>query len=101
MTWPRIALSSLWGMKPRVSSNSLAPRAAWSAAGLGEGALAAGASEPPEKCSALAPGHAAHQVDQHERALPLEQIAERLLAVQVFLADQVQDVVLDLEGDAA
>ena len=39
-------------------------------------------------------------MDQHDRALALEQVAQRLLAVQCLLADQVEHIVLDLEGDA-
>src|SRR5262249_43413972 len=53
-----------------------------------------------EQLRAVAGGHAAHQVDQREGTLTLQQISERLLAVEILLPDQVQDIVLDLQRDA-
>ena len=39
-------------------------------------------------------------MDQRQRPLSLVQIAEDLLAVRAFIADQIQQIVPDLEGRA-
>src|SRR6266542_1717615 len=69
-------------------------------AGLGQRALVTRAAQPTQKAGALLLAQRTHQVDQHERPLALQQIAECLLAVEIFLAHQVQQVVLYLERDA-
>src|SRR5262249_54476652 len=43
---------------------------------------------------------ALEQADDHQRPLALAEVALELLAVDGLVADQVQDVVLDLEGRA-
>ncbi|CAM5319926.1 hypothetical protein SGLAM104S_01970 [Streptomyces glaucescens] len=53
-----------------------------------------------EEAGALVGVGGAEEVDQHHRALAFEQVAEGLLAVEGFLPHEVEDVVLDLEGDA-
>src|SRR5215831_7504010 len=42
----------------------------------------------------------AQQVQQHQSALALEQIATDLLAILAAVADQIQQIVLDLKSDA-
>ncbi len=41
---------------------------------------------------------AGQEMDQHQSSLPLQQVAERLFAVDLRVADEVEDVVADLEG---
>jgi hypothetical protein len=39
-------------------------------------------------------------MDHHHRALALEEVAQRLLAIESGVADQVEHIILDLEGDS-
>ena len=41
-----------------------------------------------------------HEVEEHDRALALPEVAARLLAVQRFVGLEIEQVVVDLEGDA-
>ena len=61
--------------------------------------LACNGKDAPELLP-LVGGALAQGVDEHERALALPDVAEDLLAVLGLVADQVQDVVLDLERRA-
>jgi hypothetical protein len=60
------------------------------------GALLTGDGEDAPELLPLVGGALAQGVDEHERALALPDVAEELLAVLGPVADQVQDVVLDL-----
>jgi hypothetical protein len=60
----------------------------------------AGHGEDPSEPVPLVGGALAQGVDEHEGALALPDVPEDLLAVPSLVADQVQDVVLDLERRA-
>ena len=63
-------------------------------------ALLAGNGKDAPELLPLIGGALAQGVDEHERALALPDVAEDLLAVLSLIANQVQDVVLDLERRA-
>jgi hypothetical protein len=60
-------------------------------------ALVRGQAEVMIGDEAVGSGGGPDQVDEHQRALALSQVAVDLLAVEGLVADQVEQVVLDLE----